>query len=60
MKINRQNTQSVFDGNVFQFTFGLHREKDVIWITFQYDAQLIGLLKQRLYIPMLQINLLQK
>lgn len=33
------------DLNSYQFSFGCHREKDVIWITFKKDYDLIGKLK---------------
>lgn len=36
-----QNTNPVFDPNLFQISLGIHHNKKVIWIKFDYDRNLI-------------------
>ena len=40
-----QNTQAVFDKNLFQFEAAHHKDKPIIWVKFQKDFKLIALLK---------------
>lgn len=40
-----QNTKLNFNPNLFFFSLGTHKEKKVIWIQFEYNPELIALLK---------------
>ena len=40
-----QNTQSIFDKNLFQTKVDVYKEKKIIWITFTKDYALINMLK---------------
>ncbi len=41
-----QNAKREFDRKLFTFSFGEHKDKKVIWVSFPYDAGLILMLRQ--------------
>ena len=41
-----QNTNIIFNPEIFSFAPGLHREKKVIWISFPYEQQYIAAVKE--------------
>lgn len=41
-----QNAKREFDRKLFTFSFGEHKDKKVIWVSFPYDAGLIWMLRQ--------------
>ncbi|KXK41692.1 MAG: integrase [Bacteroidetes bacterium OLB11] len=41
------NTKLIFDPNLFQISLGKHHDKKVIWVKFNYDINLIHLLRSQ-------------
>ena len=44
--MDTENTQLVFDPEIFHFEIGTHRGKNIIWVKFPYKKESIALLKK--------------